>query len=80
VDLRRRHLLHHMVRRDLIVEQRQQGLERAGILARLLADHVGPRLDGELMRDQAGMRKRLFAAFGHRILPPQEISICIRCS
>jgi hypothetical protein len=69
VHLRRRPLLDAVARRDLVAEQRDDGLERRAILAALLADHVGTGLDGELMRDQAGMRKRFLPALGHGVSP-----------
>jgi hypothetical protein len=48
VDLRRRQLLDYVVRRDLVMQQRQEGLERRAILARLLADDIRPRLMASL--------------------------------
>jgi hypothetical protein len=44
------------------MEQRQDGLQGRPILVALLADHIRMGLDSELMRDQAGMRKRFFSA------------------
>jgi hypothetical protein len=35
-------LLDAVARRDLVAEQRDDGLERRAILVALLADHVGP--------------------------------------
>jgi hypothetical protein len=71
-DLRHRPLLDAVAGRDLVMEEGKDGLERRPILAALLADHVGMGLDGELVGDQASMRKRFLPAFRHGVLPDME--------
>jgi hypothetical protein len=50
----------------------QDGLERGAVLIALLTDHVGLGFDGELVGDQAGMRKRFLPALRHGVLPDME--------
>jgi hypothetical protein len=65
-------LLDDMAGGDLVAEQLQDGLERAAILVALLADDIRLGLDRELVRHQAGMRKRLLLILRHRYLPAME--------